>query len=71
MTADDGLPVPGGLVIVTFGDDPDSPEGFTTTTTGLQDGAFVARAERDWRVAQAEYLPEPGLGRAVTDWLPA
>jgi M6 family metalloprotease-like protein len=71
VTTDDGEPVTGGLVIITFADDPQSPADFRTTTTGLQDGAFAAGSPQDWTLAQAEYLPAPGFGRAVTDWLRA
>ena len=69
VTTDDGAPVPGGRVLTTFTVDVRAPHEYLTVTSAVKEGRFEARVPRTWRFARAEYLPEPGFGPAVTDWI--
>ena len=69
IMADDGLPVPDGIALVTVTRDRDRPEEYVTVSVRVRDGRFTAEITKEkGELARAEYLPPVGIGPCETDW---
>jgi hypothetical protein len=69
-TDDDGIPVAGGIALVTVTRDRDAPEDYLAVAARVEKGTFSVKIPRDdWKFARVEYLPRHGFSPSETSWV--